>query len=388
MSNTIPGVYTFDFEVETMVTMFMNAMSDIIVKRFNEHKHAEDQIKTRLVYAPKQRVLGDLLDKDQNLQLPVVAVTIGGITRDTNRVFNKILGTYSALAGGGVKNEQTPLPIDLNIKVTIATRYQKDMDQIISHIIPYINPYFIVSWRTPARPDYEIRSSVFWDGNVTMSYPYDITSTQVAKVIADLSFTFKGWMFQAPPTHPTGTIYTIHQNWNTVFTGLPSEYTLSADYQKDTNLSDYRRLKGVPPQPKVVEPVFGNVGQAQEFNVYGAGFTKITNVYVSGGPVADISTTQNPFGPYPSLSADYPPFTGYKVSSSNWVVNGDNLVTFIMPAPYEQGRVEIIVEGPAGYGLLTQNVRVNTLNPYLSSQPEYSTFVPYQMPYLSGVQIF
>lgn len=217
------GQYTYDFEVQTMVTMFMNAMSDIIIKRFNNNKASQDQIKARLVYAPKQRVLADLLDKDQNLQLPVVAVYIGGISRDINRVYNKILGTYSSSIGGSVRNDATPLPIDLTLNVTIATRYQADMDQIISHILPYINPYFIVSWRTPGRPDYEIRSSVFWDGNVSFSYPFDITATQVAKVIADLTFTFKGWMFQSLNMNDIASIYTINTTYNASSPGIPAD---------------------------------------------------------------------------------------------------------------------------------------------------------------------
>ena len=76
--------YTYDWEIQTLMTMFMNSMSDIVIKRFNVHKQPQDQIKTRLVYAPKQRVLNDLLNRDQNLQLPVMAFYIGGITRDNN----------------------------------------------------------------------------------------------------------------------------------------------------------------------------------------------------------------------------------------------------------------------------------------------------------------
>jgi len=388
MSNIIPGVYTYDFEVETMVTVFLNAISDIVVKRFNENKQAQDQIQTRVLYAPKQRVMADLLDKDQNLQLPVVAVYIGGISRDTNRVFNKLLGTYNSVGGGSVTNEQTPLPIDLNLKVTVATRYQKDMDQIISHIIPYVNPYFSVSWTTPARPNFEIRSSIFWDGNVAMSYPMDISSTQVAKVVADLSFTFKGWMFQAPPTESIGTIYTIHTNYSTEYTGMPPQYLLDPAHQVDTDHSDYKQVKGVPPGPSIVEPYFTNVGKLQQFNVYGSGMTKIQNVYVSGGPVHYASTVQNPFSAIPSLSADYPPFFAYRIDPSLWQSNNDNLTTFVMPSIQTPGLIDVIIEGPAGYGLLTENVKINTYNPYLSSSSHFASFVPYQVPYLSGIQVF
>ena len=83
--------YTYDHEIISMTNMFLNALADITVKRFNVHKEVRDQIRTRIVYAPKQRVLADLLDKDQNLQLPVMAVQIGGFARDNTRVYNKIL---------------------------------------------------------------------------------------------------------------------------------------------------------------------------------------------------------------------------------------------------------------------------------------------------------
>ena len=63
-----------------MVQMFASAMDDIVVKRYNKYRDAQDSIRCRFVYAPKQRVLADLLDKAQNIQLPVVALTNGGIS--------------------------------------------------------------------------------------------------------------------------------------------------------------------------------------------------------------------------------------------------------------------------------------------------------------------
>jgi len=192
------NVYTYDFEILTMSTVFMNAMSDIVIKRFDGDKEAKDRIKTRVVYAPKQRVLNDLLDKDQNIQLPVIAVTIGGIARDETRVFNKLQGTFhrSTQNADIFEYDRTPVPIDITFNVSILTRYQQDMDQILSHLLPYINPYFVVSWRTPQRPDFEIRSNVYWSGQANIQYPNDIINTTVARVAGELSFVFKGWLFR------------------------------------------------------------------------------------------------------------------------------------------------------------------------------------------------
>lgn len=381
--------YNYDWEIITMSTMFLNTMSDIVVKRFNVHKQPRDQIKVRVVYAPKQRVLADLLDRDQNLQLPVMAVNVGGISRDQNRVFNKLLGTYHPVPNnpGASLNEASPIPIDITYNVTIATRYQEDMDQIISHLLPYINPYFVISWRTPNRPDYEIRSSVYWNGGVNITYPTDINATQVAKVVADLSFVFKGWIFQAKPEDAIGNIHTIHTTYTDNSRSIPMEYLLESQLRESTDTTDYIRYDGVPPQPKVIEPYFARAGEYQLFNVYGAGFKVINNVYLSGAPVCGYTTLQDPFSAVPELSADYPPFQAAQLSLSAWSYNRDNFLTFVMPPADRPGRVDLILEGPAGYGKLTDHVRVNTFNPFDPSSPEYASFVPYQMPYLSGIEI-
>ena len=230
-----------------MITAFASAMDDIIIKRYNKFRDPQDSIRCRFVYAPKQRVLADLLDKAQNIQLPVVALTNGGISRDPNRVFNKIQGSYMSSSDPALANKlQQPVPIDLIINMTILTRFQEDYDQIVTNFVPYFDPYIIVSWRTPSMPDYEIRSQVVWSGHITATYPYDINSTQVARVEGNTSFTFKGWLFKAT-TSPDSKIFTINSNFSTE-AGLNSMLSLDL-----LNLSTTERtvLSGSP-QPTII----------------------------------------------------------------------------------------------------------------------------------------
>lgn len=239
--------YTYDWEVSTMITMFASAMDDIVVKRYNKFREPQDSIKVRFVYAPKQRVLADLLDKAQNIQLPVIALTNGGIVRDPNRVFNKIQGSYmtSSDPAKAAKMLQ-PVPIDLVINMTILTRFQEDFDQIVTNFVPYFDPFIIVSWRTPSMPDYEIRSQVVWSGNIAATYPYDINSTQVARVEGNTSFTFKGWLFKASGGEDSK-IFTVNSNFSTE-AGLNSMLSLdllNADTTKRITLS-------AQPQPRVI----------------------------------------------------------------------------------------------------------------------------------------
>lgn len=383
--------YTYDFEVQTMMTMFINAMSDIVIKRFNVHKQPENQIKVRIVYAPKQRVLNDLLNRDQNLILPVMACFIGGITRDNNRAFNKIAGTYTELPDGSFATERQPLPIDLTINVSIMTRYQADMDQILSHLLPYINPYFAVSWRTPARPNFEIRSNVYWNGNANIQYPIELNATQVARVVADLSFVFKGWMFQAPTGETLDSIYTIDSTYaiSDQIDVLNSYDQFKADMTLSTANYDRLLYKGTPPTPKVIEPYWTSTNKVTQFNVYGKGFKDLKNIYLSGLPIASKSTLQNPFSGNVSLSSVYESFIAYKLPKAFWTTDNDQFVSFIMPSGTNPGKVDIVFENKGGWSTLTENVRVNTFNPFLSTSLLSSTpFIPYQLPYLSGIEIF
>jgi hypothetical protein len=231
-----------------MITAFASAMDDITIKRYNKYREAQDSIRCRFVYAPKQRVLADLLDKAQNLQLPVIALTNGGIARDPNRVFNKIQGSYMTSSDPTVTNKlPQPVPIDLTINMTILTRFQSDYDQIVTNFVPYFDPYIIISWRTPSMPDYEIRSQVIWSGNVAATYPYDINATTVARVEGTTSFTFKGWLFKAKPSTPDGIIFNINPNFST-------EAKLNSLLSLDAldELTTERRVLSGQPQPRVI----------------------------------------------------------------------------------------------------------------------------------------
>lgn len=239
--------YTFDFEIETMITQFIAAMDDIVIKRFDKYKNPQDSIKVRFVYSPKQRVLLDLLDKAQNIQLPVVAVSVGGISRDINRVFNKLQGSYlpnDLLTDGRIQKLYQPVPIDLLLNLSILTRYQKDMDQIITNFVPYFDPYIIISWRTPSMPDQEIRSVVNWSGNINLTYPQDINGSTVARVAAETQFTIKGWLFKAQTGKSDALIFKV----NTRFSSI-ADFSLEA--RDDRTKTDYIVLSAQP-QPQII----------------------------------------------------------------------------------------------------------------------------------------
>jgi len=193
------------FEVKDLIIQFLAAFDNIVIKRYNKNRIAEATQQVRYIYAPKQRVLFDLVNPAQNITLPIVSVTIKSFSRDNNRVFNKNAGFYNY---GSVSDRspsdltwyyRTPVPVNIEIDMSILARYQSDMDQILSNFIPFNNPYVILSWTVPKAFDLpytqEIRTEVLWSGNVSMEYPTDINGQQKAQIIANTGFTIKGFIF-------------------------------------------------------------------------------------------------------------------------------------------------------------------------------------------------
>ena len=218
----------FYFETKDVLIQFISAFDDIIISRYNRSREEQSQHPVIYAYAPKQRVVHDILNKAQHITLPAVAVHISGISYDKDRVFNKLEGSYHTRVDTYQGHEMRtvsdhlpqPVPVSIDINMSILTKYQTDMDQILSNFIPYNNPYIIISWKVPdelLQSDQEIRSQVLWDGNISMDYPVKLTSSDPYRVSADTTFTIKSWVFKEK-SDPAGNIYTV----NSFFTPLSS----------------------------------------------------------------------------------------------------------------------------------------------------------------------
>ena len=198
--------YTFNFEVQTVLEQFVSAFNDVVIKRYDNTKTAVPSpsgVKVNFVYAPKQRVYQVLTTAAPGgLTVPVIAVNITEISRDNTRVFNKLEGFtipnidvedkyYDFL-----KKIPQPVPINIGVNMSIITKYQSDMDQIITNFSPYCDPYIVISWKLPFSEYFEIRSEVLWGGNINIQYPNNLDAKQTYRVVADTSFTIKSWMFK------------------------------------------------------------------------------------------------------------------------------------------------------------------------------------------------
>lgn len=211
------------FEIEDVLKQFVSAFNSIVINRYNKNRVSQDQIQANFVYAPKERVLHDLVNKNQHIKLPVIAVYMTGISRDNERSQNKLEGYYiskaASVSAGALDTNYmpSPVPVNINVSMDILTRHQSDMDQILGNFIPYTDPYIYISWKVPDSQnllrDQEIRSKVVWDGSVNLAYPTDISGTEPYRVSASTSFTIESFLFKKNGDPNVGNIFTVDSNF-------------------------------------------------------------------------------------------------------------------------------------------------------------------------------
>ena len=365
--------YTYNFEIKDLLTQFIAAFDDTVIKRYNKDREAEQEIAVRYVMAPKQRIMYDIINKAQNLKLPVVSVDLAGVSYDTERVFNKLdnFDNYGELTSSAIN---TPVPVNLEVNMSIMCRYMSDMDQILSNFVPYTNPYIVLAWREPVDQallsagevpftPIEIRSEVLWSQNITMNSPTDTTYSEKFRIVADTSFTIKGWMFRNENDR-SNPIYFIDMNFINADKGYSftpaitsvdyeSFYdSLTADAEIETlSLSGYPFTDSVfynaSGYPMPIDSPVTITTQAKQLNK--GTFTLIGQNYDETEFVL-LSSTSALTDVLTSVPTTYTgTIEGYLLPLSSYTVQSDTVMNINLSNLNTSGTFQVVVKNPAGW---------------------------------------
>ena len=55
--------YTYNFEVKDLLTQFVAAFDDTVIKRYDKNNNTRQEVAVRYVFAPKQRIMYDIVNK-------------------------------------------------------------------------------------------------------------------------------------------------------------------------------------------------------------------------------------------------------------------------------------------------------------------------------------
>jgi hypothetical protein len=357
--------WTYNKEIQTLVEQFAGAFNDIIIKRFDKDDNFVNQQKVKFVYSPKQRVLESLRNPAPGgLTVPAISINISSLQRDQARIFNKNYGfdiEAKSITGKDIdfiKFIRQPVPVNIGINMSIITKYQTDMDQILSNFIPYCDPYIIISWKLPVgyNKDYEIRTEILWSGSINVVYPIELPPSQSFRVTADTSFTIKGWLFKSVQYNETyKKIYYINSDFVVSGEEDINNCNLITDLDEyetsSINISARPHIKGVYP----LNLNKNNIDFYYENNsMYIVGnflsYTRSLYVSASNDSIFDFPPTLfSPFSGISSLEPFYPSFYAYPVSS--FEIIDDETLAFSLPfsSVNIEGNLDIIVENEAGY---------------------------------------
>jgi hypothetical protein len=339
------------FEVKDVMTQFVAAFNDVIIKRHDRERNVKSKVKVRYVYAPKQRVIHDLTNKARHLTLPVVAVNMSGISRDQGRVFNKIHGAYMSEFERNINatsnnsaatsyNIPQPVPVNISVNMSIMARYQTDIEQIISNFVPYNDPYIIISWKLPKQffpKDMEIRSEVLWSGDLNIDYPEALNNTDPFRLSCDTSFTIKTWLFKSTP-ETTKNIYKITTNMTPV-DDITSDMKYILPYYDEVTERSYLESFG---PPLTAAPHITHVGND---TVLGYNFARTTSVYISASNVNSVSgTSVDMFDG--EMQKHFPQFVGVPIEFE--IIN-DNQIKYFLPEIDSDLTGDLIIQNAGGY---------------------------------------
>ena len=361
--------YTYNFEIKDLLTQFVAAFDDTVVKRYDRSGNAKQEVEVRYVFAPKQRVMYDIVNKAQNLTLPVVAVDVTSISYDDDRVFNKINNLHSYLNEVDNMYARMPVPINIEMNMSIICRYMQDMEQIITNFAPYSNPYIIIAWKEPSirSETVEIRTEVLWNKNISMNTPTDMTYTDKFRVVADTSFTIKGWLFREKTSNSVP-IYFIDQNFIISRENLNLTEALTAQnyeefYNSLSAVADIQSytLSGTPTITNIFYNGSGGYIPANDntaitlnkevsaLNLYnyitiGSNYDRTTAVLLSSNNTSLINL------PLTTINSEYTgEATGFILPIENYQILSKDTLSLTFPYLSGSGEVDIIINNPAGW---------------------------------------
>jgi hypothetical protein len=189
-------IRSYNGEIRTATAQTLDVFNDIIIDR-RDSTGVQKLIHVPCIYGNRSRVLKSLENKNKTLKIPLMVISKGSITRDTMRVAdtNNGLLFQSGLEDGYDVLKNRPQPMNIDFEMTIVTKYEDDMDQIISNFIPMMSPDIYVVWPNPKQPGKNLKSQLVWDGSINYEYPMDVAETDPYRVIVTTNLTYKTWIF-------------------------------------------------------------------------------------------------------------------------------------------------------------------------------------------------
>ena len=183
-------------EIQNSTAQMLDVFNDIVIDRRDKDNHVQQLITVPCVYGSRSRILKSLENRNNTVQLPLVCISISGLRRDNSRVHSIHDGLLRKSGSSSFSYlENTPVPINITYTMTILTKFQEDMDQILSNWLVWFNPDIYVVIPHPVIPGENLKCQIVSDGNIPVVYPEELDKNSPVRVVATTTFEFRTWLF-------------------------------------------------------------------------------------------------------------------------------------------------------------------------------------------------
>jgi hypothetical protein len=180
---------------------FGTLFNNINIKHVNDSGSDSSIIKVPIAYGPTQKFLARLeqvpdLNKPVQISLPRISFEFVGLSYDPTR---KVTTTQTFLSGLSsdkkeIRKTYMPVPYNMQFELSIFTKLNDDMLQIIEQILPYFQPAYTLSIDLIKTIGEKRDIPIILDG-ISMDDQYEGTYDNRRSLIYTLRFTAKTYLF-------------------------------------------------------------------------------------------------------------------------------------------------------------------------------------------------
>jgi hypothetical protein len=185
--------------IRKTVIAFGTLFNNIYIKHKNNEGNVVSTTKVAFGYGPTQKFLARLeqspnLSKPIQITTPRMSMEIVGLSYDPARKGSTMRGFVAKDSENKPQKSYLPVPYNLNFELSIFTKLEDDMFQIVEQIIPYFQPHYTITI-IAVEEIQEKKDIKFTLDNISMTDNYEGNFETRRALIWTLKFTAKTYIF-------------------------------------------------------------------------------------------------------------------------------------------------------------------------------------------------
>ena len=193
------GTYYYHEIIRRTIISFGTLFNNINIRHENENGDDVSLLKVPISYGPVQKFLARLdekpdLRKRVAITLPRMAFEMTSIQYDSSRKVSTVQTFQANRPGVGPVKVYMPAPYNIGIQLSIISKYQDDMLQIVEQILPFFQPHFNLTIDLLNSIGEKRDIPIVLDG-ISMSDDYEGDFSTRRSLVYTLNFTAKTSLF-------------------------------------------------------------------------------------------------------------------------------------------------------------------------------------------------